>query len=118
MVNLPAPDRPQLLYFPFSGLQEPMFLLNSRLKNFCCVPLRSLRIEREEHIEYLTLSFFAEFLEPSLPVCLGLLDQFTCVGLRYGLPCISICVFSRKLKSSNFPDKSGLHSQLVRRLTA
>ena len=38
MVNLPAPDRPQLLYFAYSALQEPVFLLNSRLTNFCCGP--------------------------------------------------------------------------------
>ena len=35
MVDLPVPDRFQLLYFPFWGLQEPVFLLNSRLINFC-----------------------------------------------------------------------------------
>ena len=39
-IDLPVPDRHQLLYFPYSGLQEPMFLLNSRLKNFCCGHLR------------------------------------------------------------------------------
>lgn len=39
MVDLPAPDRPQLLYVPYSGLQEPVFLLNSRLTNFRCVPI-------------------------------------------------------------------------------
>ena len=31
-----------------------------------------------------TSSFFAEFLEDGYPVHLGLLDQPTCVGLRYG----------------------------------
>ncbi len=38
VINLPVPDRPQLLYIPYWGLQEPVFLLNSRLTNFCCVP--------------------------------------------------------------------------------
>jgi len=38
MVDLPVPDRPQLLYIPYWGLQEPVFLLNSRLINFCCSP--------------------------------------------------------------------------------
>ena len=78
-VNLPAPDRSQLLYFPFSGLQEPVFLLNSRLTNFCCS-----HINMAEHIAKLTLSFFAEFLKPPSPVYLSLLDSLTCVGLRYG----------------------------------
>ena len=36
MVDLPVPDRSQLLYVPFWGWQEPEFLLNSRLINFCC----------------------------------------------------------------------------------
>ena len=33
----------------------------------------------------LTPSFFAEFLEPLSPASLGLLDQPTSVGYRYGL---------------------------------
>ena len=36
MFNLPALDRLQLLYFPFWGLQEPVFLINSRLTNISC----------------------------------------------------------------------------------
>lgn len=35
-VDLPVPDRSQLLYVPYWGLQEPVFLLNSRLINFHC----------------------------------------------------------------------------------
>ena len=38
-----------------------------------------------EHIEKLTLSFFAEFLKLPFPECLGVLHQFTCVGLWYEL---------------------------------
>lgn len=34
-LNLPAPDRPQLLYLPLRGLQEPVFLINSRPDLFC-----------------------------------------------------------------------------------
>ena len=48
----------------------------------------------------LTPSFFAEFLEPSLPVCLGLLDQPTCVGLRYGHTSLSLMCFSWKHTST------------------
>lgn len=40
-INLPAPDRPQLLYVSYSDLQEPVFLLNSRLKNINCGPDKS-----------------------------------------------------------------------------
>ena len=78
-INLPALDRFQPLYFPFSGLQRPVFLLNSRLINVGCSRQND---GRAYCIAY--ARFFAEFLELSLPVCLGLLDQFTCVGLRYG----------------------------------
>ena len=93
VVNLPALDRYQLLYIPFWGWQEPVFLLNSRLTNFRCGPTQG----RTEHLGNLTLSFFAEFLEPALPVCLGVLHQLTCVGLRYGLRKNSLINFSRKL---------------------
>ena len=103
-INLPVPDRHQLLYFPYSGLQEPMFLLNSRLKNFCCDLVNEV-----EHIEKLTLSFFAEFLELPLPVCLGLLDQSTCVGCRYGLLTHSFKNFSRKRNQLSFPPYGGLY---------
>ena len=37
-----------------------------------------------EHLAKLTLSFFAEFLESLLSVCLGVLHQPTCVGYWYG----------------------------------
>src|SRR3989344_3702126 len=52
----------------------------------------------------LTLSFFAEFLKSSLPVCLGLLDQPTSVGYRYGFNIFSLHLFSWKLKSPDFPN--------------
>lgn len=39
---------------------------------------------RGDHLAKLTVNFFAEFLEPPLPVCLSLLDLLTCVGYRYG----------------------------------
>ena len=103
-INLPVPDRHQLLYFSYWDLQEPMFLLNSRLKNFCCVP-----VNREEHIEKLTLSFFAEFLELPLPVCLSLLDQFTRVGYWYGLLIYSLIDFSRKRNIVCFPPYGELY---------
>ncbi len=41
MVDLPVLDRLQLLYVPCWGLQEPVFLLNSRLIIICCNPGRS-----------------------------------------------------------------------------
>lgn len=41
ILDLPVPDRSQLLYFPFSGLQEPVFLINSRLIDFDCDPVLS-----------------------------------------------------------------------------
>ena len=54
----------------------------------------------------LTPSFFAEFLEPLSPAGLGLLDQPTSVGLRYGLtkfysPEARQRQFSRKKKFPN-----------------
>ena len=84
-----------------------MFLLNSRLKNFCCDLVNEV-----EHIEKLTLSFFAEFLEPPLPVRLGLLDLFTCVGCRYGLLTYSFMHFSRKRNQLNSPPCGELYSHL------
>jgi hypothetical protein len=106
-IDLPVPDRHQLLYVSYKDLQEPMFLLNSRLKNFCCDLVNEV-----EHIEKLTLSFFAEFLEPPLPVRLGLLDLFTCVGCRYGLLTYSFMYFSRKRNQLNFPPYGRLYSYL------
>jgi hypothetical protein len=63
-----------------------------------------------EHIENLTLSFFAEFLELPLPVRLGLLDQITCVGCRYGLLSLSFINFSWKLNRFSFPPCGRLYS--------
>ena len=40
-----------------TALQRPMFLLNSRLRNFCCNP-----ISRAEHIQMLRSAFFFFFL--------------------------------------------------------
>ena len=47
--------------------------------------------------------FFAEFLEDLSPVRLGLLDQTTCVGLRYGLLILNPRSFSWKARRENFP---------------
>jgi hypothetical protein len=98
-LNLPALDRSQLLYIPYTGLQEPVFLINSRLANFRCAPPK----RRGEHLGNLTLSFFAEFLEPASPECLGVLHQPTCVGLRYGLRKGSLINFSRRLIELHSP---------------
>ena len=57
MINLPAPDRSQLLYVPFSGLQKPVFLINSRLINVGCS-----RPKTAEHIGNLTLAFLPSSL--------------------------------------------------------
>ena len=66
MVNLPAPDRPQLLYFAYSALQEPVFLLNSRLTNFCCDPAKG----GTEHIENLRSAFLPSSLNHPYPYAL------------------------------------------------
>ena len=47
--------------------------------------------------------FFAEFLNEDSPVRLGLLDQPTCVGFRYGRLVVSSRRFSWKLALQNFP---------------
>ena len=87
-----------------------MFLLNSRLTNICCNPARG----GTGHIAKLTSSFFAEFLESSLPVCLSVLHQSTCVGYRYGFNTLSLKIFSWELKSSISPDiTSGLYLLLA-----
>gem|GEM_PF-6415780 len=59
MFNLPALVRFQSLYFPFKGLQRPVFLLNSRLALVSCGPTQG----GARHLPKVTPSFFAEFLE-------------------------------------------------------
>lgn len=66
MVDLPAPDRPQLLYIPYGGLQEPVFLLNSRLTNIYCSPMK----HRTGHIDNLRPAFLPSSLNYLLPYAL------------------------------------------------
>ena len=78
-----------------------MFLLNSRQEIFRCGP----------HCWGRTLSlsygrFFAEFLKGLSLVRLGLLDQTTCVGLRYGIVVHNLRSFSRK--------RAHIHWQILR----
>lgn len=80
MVNLPALDRSQLLYVPYSGLQEPVFLVNSRMINFCC---ESGVYSRPEHIENLRSAFLPSSLNHLFPYALVFSTLPTCVGLRY-----------------------------------
>lgn len=49
--------------------------------------------------------FFAEFLEDTSLVRLGLLDLITCVGLRYGFSTIKLRSFSWKLALSCLPTR-------------
>ena len=49
--------------------------------------------------------FFAEFLEDTSLVRLGLLDLITCVGLRYGFNTIMLRSFSWKLAPSYLPTR-------------
>ena len=49
--------------------------------------------------------FFAEFLEDTSLVRLGLLDLITCVGLRYGFNTIMLRSFSWKLALSYLPTR-------------
>ena len=43
-----------------------------------------MKLIMARHLPKVTPSFFAEFLEHLSPDRLSLLDQSTCVGLRYG----------------------------------
>ena len=69
-----------------------MFLVNSRQRYFRCGPTTLFPINRDEVVgQALSRTygrFFAEFLNEESPVRLGLLDQSTCVGFRYG--CVAI----------------------------
>ncbi len=56
-----------------------MFLVNSRLKSLAAAPQRGRTLSRSYG------RCFAEFLNEGSLVRLGLLDLFTCVGLRYDL---------------------------------
>lgn len=83
-LNLPAPGRRQPLYFAFSALQRPVFLLNSRLGLFTAAlsgysPMRAPLLPKLR-------GHFAEFLNESSLAHLRILSSPTCVGLRYGHP--------------------------------
>ena len=73
--------RHQPLYFRFTRLQGPVFLVNSRLASFAAGG--TLRCRQSLSRSY--GRFIAEFLNASFPEHLGLLDLSTSVGLRYGL---------------------------------
>lgn len=114
-VDLPVPDRPQLLYVPYWGLQEPVFLLNSRLTNVCCDPAYA----GQSILHSLRSAFLPSSLNASLPVCLGILYQSTSVGYKYGLPSISFTSFSRKHKLTQLACLAAdLYLQIERTLTA
>ena len=81
-LNLPAPGRRQPLYFAFSALQRPVFLLNSRLGLFTAA-LSGLHPTRAPLLPKLR-GHFAEFLNESSLAHLRILSSTTCVGLRYG----------------------------------
>ena len=55
-----------------------------------------------EHLAKLTLNFFAEFLEPFLPVYLGILYQSTCVGLSTDYHLTPYLNFPGDLSRSNY----------------
>ncbi len=50
-LNLPAPGRPQPLYIAFTALQRPVFLINSRPRQFTATPLsfRSESLHQKGH---------------------------------------------------------------------
>ena len=85
-----------------------MFLVNSRQGIIRCgSPCGEQALSRSYG------RFFAEFLEDLSLVRLGLLDQTTCVGLRYGHAYIVLRRFSRKRaryrqrwRTSTFPRRS------------
>ena len=84
-----------------------MFLVNSRLK--------SLAAARLYGGQALSLSYgrcFAEFLNEGCLVRLGLLDLFTCVGLRYEWCALYPHAFSRQPAHLNWirPKASPLHT--------
>lgn len=60
-------------------------------------------ISGEEHLAKLTLSCIAEFLEPSLLVCLGLLDlKSTCVGFGTDFDTTPYLIFPGDLNRHDF----------------
>ena len=77
-----------------------MFLINSRQGYFSCGPDCSGQALSRTYGR-----FFAEFLEDLSPVRLSLLDQTTCVGLRYGLLIFKLRSFSWKALHENFPTR-------------
>jgi len=68
------------------------------MKIFCCSP----DLIRAEHLAKLTLSCIAEFLEPSLLVCLSLLDLSTCVGFGTDFDTTPYLIFPGDLNIHDF----------------
>ena len=88
-----------IAYAPFShdGWLTSTGQASAPIQRICCLAgtcvldkqsfekrLLQPRRSAADHLAKLTVNFFAEFLEPPLPVCLSLLDLLTCVGYRYG----------------------------------
>ena len=76
---------------PLASSQGAVFLINSRQADFRCGPSCE-----GQAISLSYGCFFAEFLGDLSLVRLRLLDETTCVGLRYGSPCIMLRDFSWK----------------------
>ena len=92
---------------PLSSSQGAVFLINSRQRNFSCVPIALARIGKAIYRRY--GRFFAEFLEDLSLVRLGLLALTTCVGLRYDLYENMLRRFSRKHARHDQPRRTGTY---------
>ena len=92
---------------PLSSSQGAVFLINSRQRNFSCVPIALARIGKALYRRY--GRFFAEFLEDLSLVRLGLLALTTCVGLRYDLYENILRRFSRKHARNDQPRRTGTY---------
>ena len=83
-VNIPALVRPQPLYILLRVEQGPMFLINSRQRNFYCVLSK-----RGGPYPEVTVTFLPSSLTKFHSFTLALLRLSTCVGYRYGLNILS-----------------------------
>jgi hypothetical protein len=86
---------------PLASSQGAVFLINSCQRYFSC----GLSCERQALFRSYGC-FFAEFLGDVSLVRLGLLDQNTCVGLRYGFVRNKFREFSWKIALRDLLDRS------------
>lgn len=111
-LNLPAPGRRQSVYLDFTSSHGPVFLVNSRSSLVSATGSRSHR--KGVHDIPVPLlpklrGHFAEFLNHSYLVRLGMLYLTTCVGLGYG-PCVcSLEAFLGSRGSPNSPQPAMRH---------